>query len=427
MASAGTPLVPQAKNVVVFRNGDPFFTGRKLVVNQRQILTFESFLNEVTNNINAPVAVRNIYTPSGGHRVLQLNDLQNGSHYVAAGFEKFKKIAYLKNGNPKPKENRGKVGITVRAVYSNRVNVSARWKKYIPIPCIVHIFRNGDVLNPPFRLIIPKHVITNWDKILAMITEKAKIRTGAVRRLCTVSGQIIDSGGELESGQYYVAVGSEKFKHLPYLELLVCKMSSQNAYRVRGDCGITQCDHLQLRGCRHGSDGAGGDGKETHRRTLVMMSDGDFKICGSSNHNLGMSSQKQSGSSFANGILMKIPNYFQSDKRRVQSTGDAGTGQILVSPQMVKRKGRKTNSQESIIFAKPVRVKTNRNLINNPHLRDSAKDKRSVFKVTEKRAELQGAQEIPDDENTKVELPIDKRVAETVEDEVIPEEETISC
>ncbi|XP_043573140.1 doublecortin domain-containing protein 2-like [Chiloscyllium plagiosum] len=268
---------------------------------------------------------------------------------------------------------------SVRAVYSNRVNVSARWKKYIPIPCIVHIFRNGDVLNPPFRLIIPKHVMTNWDKILAMITEKAKIQTGAVRRLCTVSGQIIDSGGELESGQYYVAVGSEKFKHLPYLELLVCKMSSQNAYR-----------HQQM--VKH----------KNLIKEYVLSRDG-----------------------ISDSAL--LPSAVQSDKRRVQSTGDTGTGQILVSPPMVKRKGRKNNSQESIIFAKPVRVKSNRNLINNPHLRDSAKDKRSVFKVTEKRAELQGAQEIPDDENTKVELPIDKRVAETVEDEVIPEEETISC
>ncbi|XP_048414253.1 doublecortin domain-containing protein 2B [Stegostoma tigrinum] len=375
MASAGISLAPPAKNVVVFKNGDPFFTGRKLVVNQRQILTFESFLNEVTNNINAPVAVRNIYTPSGGHRVVQLNDLQNGSHYVAAGFEKFKKIDYLQNGNPKPKRNRGKIDIMVRAVYSNRVNVSPRWKKHIPIPCIVHIFRNGDLLNPPLRLIIPKHVMTNWDKILAMITEKAKIQTGAVRRLCTMNGQIIDSGEQLESGQYYVAVGSEKFKHLPYLKLLVCKMPSQNTFR-----------HQQM--VKH---------KNHSKEDYVLSQDG-----------------------VSDSAL--LPSTVKSDKRRVQSTGDAGTGQILVSAQMMKRKGRKNNNQESIFFAKPVRVKSNRNLMNNPHLRDSAKDDGSVFKVTEKRAELQGAQEIPEDENTKVELPIDKRVAETVEDEVIPEE-----
>ncbi|XP_048469177.1 doublecortin domain-containing protein 2B isoform X2 [Rhincodon typus] len=375
MASAGISLARPAKNVVVFKNGDPFFTGRKLVVNPRQILTFESFLNEVTNNINAPVAVRNIYTPSGGHRVLQLNDLQNGSHYVAAGFEKFKKIDYLQNGKPKPKGNRGKIDIMVRAVYSNRVNVSARWRKHIPIPCIVHIFRNGDLLNPPFRLIIPKHVMTNWDKILAMITEKAKIRTGAVHRLCTMSGQIIDSGEQLESGEYYVAVGSEKFKHLPYLKLLVCKMPSQNTYR-----------HQQMVKYKNHS-------KEDYALSQDGVSDS-----------------------------APLPSTVKSDKRRVQSTGDAGTGQILVSPQMIKRKGRKNNSQESIFFAKPVRVKSNRNPMNTPQLRDSAKDDGSVFKVTEKRAELQGAQEIPEDENTKVELPIDKKVAETVEDEVIPEE-----
>ncbi|XP_048469179.1 doublecortin domain-containing protein 2B isoform X3 [Rhincodon typus] len=361
MASAGISLARPAKNVVVFKNGDPFFTGRKLVVNPRQILTFESFLNEVTNNINAPVAVRNIYTPSGGHRVLQLNDLQNGSHYVAAGFEKFKKIDYLQNGKPKPKGNRGKIDIMVRAVYSNRVNVSARWRKHIPIPCIVHIFRNGDLLNPPFRLIIPKHVMTNWDKILAMITEKAKIRTGAVHRLCTMSGQIIDSGEQLESGEYYVAVGSEKFKHLPYLKLLVCKMPSQNTYR-----------HQQMVKYKNHS-------KEDYALSQDGVSDS-----------------------------APLPSTVKSDKRRVQSTGDAGTGQILVSPQMIKRKGRKNNSQESIFFAKPVRVKSNRNPMNTPQLRDSAKDDGSVFKVTEKRAELQGAQEIPEDENTKVELPIDK-------------------
>ncbi|XP_067867123.1 doublecortin domain-containing protein 2B [Heterodontus francisci] len=378
MASTGISVAPQAKNVVVFKNGDPFFTGRKLVVNQRQIITFESFLNEVTNNINAPMAVRNIYTPSGGHRVLQLNDLQNGCHYVAAGFEKFKKIDYLQKGNQKPNGNRRKIGIMVRTVYSNRVNVSARWRKYIPIPCIVHIFRNGDLLSPPFRLIIPKHVMTNWDKILAMITEKANIRTGAVRRLCTMDGQLIDSAVQLESGQYYVAVGSEKFKNLPYLELLVCKMSSQNAYRRQ-----------QM--TRH----------KNHSKEYILSRDG-----------------------VSDSALLSSPG--KSDQRRIQSTGDAGAVGVILSPQTVRRKGRKNTNQEanSIFFAKPVKVKSNRNLTKKSQLRDAAKEDRSVFKVNEKRAELQGAQEIPDDENTKVELPIDKRVAEIVEDEVIPEEQT---
>ncbi|NXL37959.1 DCD2B protein, partial [Glaucidium brasilianum] len=219
MSSRGLTLAPPAKTVVVYRNGDPFFPGRKFVVNQRRFPTFEAFLNEVTESIGAPLAVRNLYTPRHGHRVAELGDLQEGCQYVAAGFDKFRKLNYLNRGKKEIRGTRNGEGLQGVAFFPTfcRNTVSPR-----ALGCFhCSVFRNGDLLSPPFPLSLSTSTPLQWDTLLAMLTGKANLRSGAVSKLCRLDGTQVSSEEELVNGDYYVAVGNEEYKKLPYLELLV--------------------------------------------------------------------------------------------------------------------------------------------------------------------------------------------------------------
>ncbi|XP_069079452.1 doublecortin domain-containing protein 2B isoform X2 [Pleurodeles waltl] len=374
MTSGVTDLAPQAKRVLIFRNGDPFHGGRRLVVNQRQFLTFEAFLTEVTNSIQASMAVRNLYTPRQGHRVTELVQLKNGNPYVAAGFEKFKGIDYLHTGEKQSSGTQNRDAAQGGMAMNRKLNISARWRKNIQMPCIIHVFRNGDLLSPPFRVLLSKRTLAEWELVLSLVTEKASLRSGAVRKLCTLDGVPISSGEELSHGEYYVAVGAEKYKSLPYMELLVPKHSTHRAL----------LNH-----------------PENRRR---MQNDGFTK-------NYSMSQDGVSDSA-----LISPPE--QLDPRRVQSTGDAEAEKVLVSPPPARRHltKNKSSEEESIFYAKPVRVRPNAKTNPIPPLENN-QEATKVFKVKQSRREIAGASEVLEDENTRVELPLDQQVAETIKDE----------
>ncbi|XP_016297740.1 doublecortin domain-containing protein 2B-like isoform X5 [Sinocyclocheilus anshuiensis] len=362
MASTGvTSHLPPVKSVKVYRNGDPFFSGRRFVVNQRQISTMDAFLNDITLSIGAPLAVRTLYTPRYGHRVADLSDLQQGAQYVAAGFERFKKLDYLSAGLKKGPLCRVVEPAQVKMLV--RPNVSAKWRKAITLPFIIHVFRNGDILSPAMRLIIPRHMQKNLEQILSLISEKAMLRTGAVRRLCTLEGFTVTSTEELESRQSYVAVGTERFKKLPYVEILLNKATGNSADRhYAGDRGL----------------------------------------------------QRRIEESHSDSTLMNPP---EREGRRVKSTGDEVERES--SPQPVKRRGER--EENSVFYARPVRVRRHPPT-NRPPPR-AAIDEPSVFKASESRMreEVRGAEEVAEDENTAVERHIDQREAEVVEDEELLE------
>nr|XP_020452530.1 doublecortin domain-containing protein 2-like [Monopterus albus] len=216
-----------------FWNGDPYYEARRIVINQKRVANFETLLREVTGGIQAPFgAVRNIYTPRGGHKVDCLDSLQSGEQYVAAGRERFKKMDYQQIGSRK-KNRLQSLPMQARPLPQNRLTVSPRFLKPIKEPCTIFVVANGDILNPAMRLLIQQRILCQFDRILEMITEKMGLRVlGGVRSLYTYEGHQVTDGSQLESGQLYVAVGREKFKRLAYSDLLFTK--PRGTRRVNG-------------------------------------------------------------------------------------------------------------------------------------------------------------------------------------------------
>ncbi|KAM4698923.1 doublecortin domain-containing protein 2B [Discoglossus pictus] len=346
----GVQLLPQAKNVVVFRNGDPYHLGRKMVVSEKQFVTFEAFLNEVTNCIQASTAVRSIYTPCNGHRIDTIGDLLNRGQYVAGGVEKFRKLDYLHTGMKAPPAPK----IRDNQQIFHKPGFSNRWRNDTHLPCIIHVFRNGDLMTPPFRVLLPLSILKEWELVLTLLTQKANLYSGAVRKLCTLDGVSLSCGTELVSGEYYVAVGSEKYKCLPYEELLT-------PHRDRTRLGV--------------------------KRRIPK----------------GGISESISQDGVSDSALNQSPP--RGDGRRVQSTG-AEEKSPGPKPQ--------TKEEESLFYAKPVRVRQNRKP--KPTLEETND---GIFKVKETRHEMEGAKEVREDAHTRVEVPVDQREPETVQEENI--------
>ncbi|XP_055109171.1 doublecortin domain-containing protein 2C isoform X4 [Symphalangus syndactylus] len=173
-----------AKTIVVYRNGDPFYVGKKFVLSRRRAATFEALLEQLTEQVDVPFGVRRLFTPTRGHRVLGLDALQAGGKYVAAGRERFKELDYI-HIVPRKSAKIRKLK-EIKAVVHCDINVPSKWQTYHRISRHINVFTNGRLFIPPAKIIIPKFSLSDWDIVLAMIGEKVFPLGGVRKRYANV-------------------------------------------------------------------------------------------------------------------------------------------------------------------------------------------------------------------------------------------------
>ncbi|XP_066862771.1 doublecortin domain-containing protein 2 isoform X1 [Kogia breviceps] len=399
---------PVVKSVLVYRNGDPFFAGRRFVFHEKKVSSFDVFLKEVTGGVQAPFgAVRNIYTPRTGHRIRKLDQIQTGGNYVAGGQEAFKKLNYLDIGEIK-KRPMEVVNTEVKPVIHSRINVSSRFRKPLLEPCAIFLIANGDLINPASRLLIPRKALNQWDHVLQMVTEKITLRSGAVHRLYTLEGKLIESGAELENGQFYVAVGRDKFKKLPYSGLLFDKSTMRRSYGQKASSLPPIVGSRKSKGSSTGS-GRAGSAAMAHGPSRSAAR-GIFPDRGTNPCPLHRQADSQplrhQGSPRPD--LLCGENLNMGNDRQSKSTVGSSDNS---SPQPPKRKGKK----EDVNSEKPTKGKQNVKLKSSPQTIPNSDE--GVFKAGEERSETRGAAEVQEDEDTQVEIPVDQRPAEIVDEE----------
>ncbi|KAK3087596.1 hypothetical protein FSP39_008064 [Pinctada imbricata] len=89
--------IPKAYLAHFYINGDEYSTPKPLLVNSSRCKNFDIFMDDASKILKPRCgAVRNIYTPLGKHKVTRFQDLKPDGYYVAAGAERYKKLAKKK-------------------------------------------------------------------------------------------------------------------------------------------------------------------------------------------------------------------------------------------------------------------------------------------------------------------------------------------
>lgn len=221
----------RAKKVKFFINGDKFFKGAVIAVNNEKFRTFDKLLEHLTrimcNQVTLPNGVRNIFSLEG-RVVTDIDCLLNGESYVCSSFSTFKKLDYLSLADEDHTWNRVKretyyLGMRNGSLRRDHFRLSGHSKSFgqtkssnceepkVEIkPRIITVLRSGTRPRKAVRVLLNNRNTKSLDMVLADLTNTVKLDSGAVRKIYTLSGTAVNSLIDLGDEEVFIAYGVDK-------------------------------------------------------------------------------------------------------------------------------------------------------------------------------------------------------------------------
>uniref|UniRef100_A0A8C2PVU8 Serine/threonine-protein kinase DCLK2 n=1 Tax=Cyprinus carpio TaxID=7962 RepID=A0A8C2PVU8_CYPCA len=209
----------KAKKVRFYRNGDKYFKGLVYAVSGDRFRSFDALLMELTrslsDSVNLPQGVRNIYAMEGGKKITSLDELLEGESYVCASNEPYRKVEYTKNVNPNWSVN-VKTGTSrsLPSLTTSKNELRERESKDFIKPKLVTVIRSGVKPRKAVRVLLNKKTAHSFEQVLTDITDAIKLDSGAVKRLYTLEGkQITCLQDFFGDDDVFIACGPEKYRY----------------------------------------------------------------------------------------------------------------------------------------------------------------------------------------------------------------------
>ncbi|KAL3837589.1 hypothetical protein ACJMK2_022937 [Sinanodonta woodiana] len=241
------------RKVRFYVNGDRYFKGKKLYITPHRYFNFNDLLNDLTgklpSNLNLPYGVRQIFTPSSGRRITDIEDLQDSQSYICAGFEGFKPIKYGtaelepwslarahnelhdENQNYTQGSYRGRGFVGSNAFHparyyqghrrfpgafgpANRNTYLMQQSENVPLkPKVVTIVRNGARPRNNVKILLNRRSVQSFEQLMGDITEAfgPKWKNNKVRKLFTTKGHEVQGISDFfRDDDIFIGVGSDQ-------------------------------------------------------------------------------------------------------------------------------------------------------------------------------------------------------------------------